>query len=243
VNPAITWATARRALRQLRHDPRTVALLVIVPAALLTLVRYMLDTAQAFSHAAPVLLGIFPFLLLFLVTSVTMLRERTSGTLERLLTTALGKLDLLLGYGIAFTAVALVSVGVSVAVSVLLGMHLAGGIGWLLLVASIDAILGIALGLLCSAFATTEFQALQMMPIIVLPQLLVCGLFVPRVQMAAWLRWAADVLPVPYAAEALQQVALDGSIGAAYTRDVAVLFASAAAALLLGAATLRRRTD
>lgn len=242
MNLAITWATARRVLTQLRHDPRTVALLVVVPAALLALVRYMLDDRPAFSHAAPALLGVFPFLLMFLVTSVTMLRERTSGTLERLLTTPLGKLDLLLGYALAFTAVALVSVCVSVATASLLGMNLAGAIGWLLLVASCDAVLGVALGLLSSAFAATEFQALQMMPVVVLPQLLVCGLFVPRAQMAAPLRWAADLLPVPYAVEALQQVAVGKSISGDYTRDLLVLVAFAVAALLVGAATLRRRT-
>lgn len=242
MNPAMTLATARRVITQLRHDPRTVVLLIVVPTALMVLLRYVFDSRQVFSSLAPSLLGIFPFVLMFLVTSITTLRERTSGTLERLMTTPLGKLDLLLGYAIAFGLVAVVQVVVAVLVSVAFGLHLVGSFWLLLLVTVVDALLGVAMGLLASAFARTEFQAIQFMPVIVFPQLLLCGLFHPRGQMAIVLRWASDVMPVSYAVEALQRVATEPTAGATYIRDVVVVAACCVGALVLAAATLRRRT-
>ncbi|MDQ2749642.1 MAG: ABC transporter permease [Pseudonocardiales bacterium] len=240
MNPAMTLATARRVLFQLRHDPRTVALMVVVPSLLMVLLRYVFNSTLVFSSIAPALLGFFPFLLMFLVTSITTLRERTSGTLERLMTTPMAKLDLLLGYALAFSLVAVVQVVVAIAVSLWLGMDLAGSIGWLLLVAALDALLGVALGLLASAFARTEFQAVQFMPVIVLPQLLLCGLFHPRSEMATALRWASDLLPLSYAVSAMQRVAGATTIGASYVRDVTVVACCAVLALVLAAATLRR---
>ena len=237
---AMTLATARRVLLQLRHDPRTVALMIVVPALLMVLLRYVFDSAAVFSAIAPALLGFFPFLLMFLVTSITTLRERTSGTLERLMTTPMAKLDLLVGYALAFSLVAVVQVAVAVAVSLWLGMDLAGSLWWLLLVAVLDALLGVALGLLASAFARTEFQAVQFMPVVVLPQLLLCGLFHPRAQMATLLRWLSDVMPLSYAVSALQRVAGAPTVGATYLRGVLVVASCALLALALAAATLRR---
>jgi ABC-2 type transport system permease protein len=234
--------TAERVLRQLRRDPRTVALLIVVPSLLMTLLRYVFDSESAFSAVAPALLGIFPFLLLFLVTSIATLRERTSGTLERLMTTPLVKLSLLAGYASAFALVALVQVVVTTSVCLLLGMTVHGSLVWMLLVTMTDALLGVALGLLASAFAATEFQAIQLMPVVVLPQLLLCGLFQPRPEMAQLLRWAADVLPVTYAVDALQRVAAGSSVTGDLVRDFCVLAGFVVAALILAAASLRRTT-
>src|SRR4051812_10764381 len=189
---AALMATSRRVLRQLQHDPRTVALMVVVPSVLLVMLRYVFNSGAVFSRIAPALLGFFPFLLMFLVTSIATLRERTSGTLERLLTTPIARIDLLGGYALAFGCIAVIQVALAVAVSLSLGLDVSGPLWGLVLVALLDALLGIAMGLLASAFARTEFQAVQFMPLIVLPQLLVCGLFRPRGQMADVLRWFSD---------------------------------------------------
>jgi ABC-2 type transport system permease protein len=242
MNVASTLATAKRVLTQLRHDPRTIALMVLVPSVLMIMLRYVFNTEQFFSRLAPSLLGFFPFLLMFLVTSITTLRERTSGTLERLLTTPMAKLDLLVGYALAFSLIALVQVALAVSVSIWLGLSLAGSVWALLLVGLLDALLGVALGLFASAFARTEFQAVQFMPVVVLPQLLVCGLFVPRAQMADVLRWFSDAMPLSYAVEALQRVAGASSLGVEYWRGAAVLAGVAVLALCLAAATLPRST-
>jgi ABC-2 type transport system permease protein len=231
--------TAGRVLRQLRHDPRTLALMIGVPTGLMILLRYVLDTEFVFSRVAPKLLGIFPFTLMFLVTSIATLRERTSGTLERLMTTPLPKLALIAGYELAFSVVAAVQVAVTTSVSLWLGMTVAGPLAWLFVITGVDALLGVALGLLASAFSRTEFQAIQMMPLVVFPQLLLCGLFVPRAHMATVLRWAADVLPVSYAVEALQHVA-DADLDGAFARDLLVLVAFVVGSLVAAALTLRR---
>lgn len=241
MNPRMTLATARRVLTQLRHDPRSVALMILVPPLLMILLRYVFNSAATFGRLAPALLGFFPFLLMFLTTSVTMLRERTSGTLERLLTTPAGKLDLLAGYGIAFSLVAAVQVVLAVLISLPLGLSIAGSLGWLMLVALLNALLGVALGLLASAFANTEFQALQFMPVVILPQLLLCGLFHPRSHMARPLAWASEVMPLSYAVDALQHVTTTSTLGGSYWRDTAILAGCSLAGLCLAAATLHRR--
>src|SRR5919201_61068 len=118
MSPRITLQTTARILRQLRHDPRTIALLLVVPTLLLTLMRYVFDAQpQIFDRVGLIMLGVFPFIAMFLITSVAMLRERTTGTLERLLTTPMHKLDLLLGYGLAFALAAAVQAGVVSAVA------------------------------------------------------------------------------------------------------------------------------
>jgi ABC-2 type transport system permease protein len=244
MSPRITLATAARILRQLRHDRRTVALLLIVPAVLLAVLYFMYDGAGGlFDRVALIMLGIFPFVIMFLVTSIAMLRERTSGTLERLLTTPLAKLDLLFGYGLAFSLAAVVQGAVATGVAYwLLGLRTTGHAGLVVLIAVVNAVLGVALGLLCSAFARTEFQAVQFLPVVVVPQILLCGLFVPRGQMAGWLQGISDALPLTYAVGALIQVGRFAEATATMWRDVVIVAGAAVVALVLAAATLRRRT-
>ncbi|MEO8749048.1 MAG: ABC transporter permease [Allobranchiibius sp.] len=242
MSPKLTLVTAVRVLTQLRHDPRTVVLMLLMPSVLLVMLRYVFDSAAIFTRSAPALLGFFPFLMMFLVTSIATLRERTSGTLERLLTTPMAKLDLIAGYAVAFSALALVQVALAVAVSLWMGLSLDGAVWALVLIAALDALLGVALGLLASAFARTEFQAVQFMPVIVLPQLLVCGLFQPRDQMAPVLRWFSDAMPLTYAVEALQQVASSPSVDGTFLRGLLVLTGGTLAALVAATATLRRST-
>lgn len=244
LTPARTTATAARVLRQLRHDPRTVVLLLIVPVLMITLLRYVFDDSpQTFDSIGASLLGIFPLITMFLVTSIATLRERTSGTLERLLAMPLGKGDLIAGYALAFAAVAVVQSVLATALSVrVLGLDVIGSPWLLLLVALLDALLGTALGLFVSAFAASEFQAVQFMPAVIFPQLLLCGLFTPRDQMHPALEALSDVLPMSYAVDAMNQVLRHKDITADFVSDIAVVAGCALVVLGLGAATLRRRT-
>jgi len=230
---------------QLRRDRRTIVLIVAVPCVLQTLLKEIFSgRPEIFQQVGTPLLGLFPFVLMFVVTSVTMLRERTSGTLERLMTMPIGKGDVLAGYGGAFglvaaaqaTVVALLAFGA-------LGLEVAGP-RWAVVVLAVgNALLGMSLGLFVSAFANTEFQAVQFMPAIVFPQMLLCGLFVAREEMATWLRVISALLPLTYAYDALAKVAAGGPYDARFLLDVAVMLGSIVVALTLGAATLRRRTD
>ena len=239
-----TWATALRVLTQLRRDPRTVALIVVVPVALLALLRFVFDgQPETFDRIGGPLVGIFPLITMFLVTSITMLRERTTGTLERLMTLPLAKLDLLAGYGIAFALVAALQGAVVAGVAFLmLDLDVAGSAVVVVLLAILNALLGTSLGLFASAFARTEFQAVQFMPAFIFPQLLLCGLFVARDQMAPALEAISWALPMTYAYDALERVTVDGELGAGGAISVGVTAAVTLLALALGAVTLRRRT-
>jgi ABC-2 type transport system permease protein len=239
-----TTATALRVLTQLRRDPRTIALLVLVPALLVTLLRFVFDgQEQTFDRLGGPLIGLFPFMTMFLVTSITMLRERTGGTLERLMSMPVGKLDLLTGYGLAFAAVAAVQAGITAGVAfLLLDLDVAGSVTAVIALAIGNAVLGMSLGLFVSAFARTEFQAVQFLPAFVFPQLLLCGLFVERARMAGALEAASDALPLSYAFDALDRVASGSDFGSRGWLDVTVIVGVTLVALGLGALTLQRRT-
>jgi ABC-2 type transport system permease protein len=244
VSARVTFATARRVLWQIRRDPRTVALLLVVPSALLVLLRYVFDSEpRAFQSIGAPLCGLFPFIIMFLITSIAMLRERTTGTLERLMTLPLAKADLLAGYGLAFGALAAIqAVVVCVVGFVALGLHAPHGALLVGVLAVLNAVLGMALGLFMSAFAQTEFQAVQFMPAVILPQLLLCGLFVARDQMAPLLYDLSYALPLTYAYDALHRATVAAPLGAGLVVDVAVVIGATLGALGLGAVTLRRRT-
>lgn len=237
-------ATTGRILRQLSHDPRTLALIFVVPCVLLGLLRWLFDEkTQIFDAFAPVLLGVFPFIIMFIVTSITTVRERISGTMERLMATPIGKLDLLAGYMIAFGILAVVqALLASTVLLYFIGIDIQGPDWFLILMALADALLGTALGLFVSAFARSEFQAVQFMPAFVLPQLLICGLFVPLTQMPDLLESIAYCLPLTYAVDALAQVATNTAVTSDAWRDIWLVLGFALSALLLGAATLRRKS-
>ena len=220
------------------------AMLLLLPTLLMTLLWWMfLDTpVDVFDRIGPSLLALFPFFIMFLVTSVTTLRERSSGTLERLLAMPMGKLDFLFGYALAFGVMAALQATIAVAVSVgLLDMTVTGPVWLLVVVAVADAVLGSALGLFVSAFAQTEFQAVQFMPAVVVPQILLCGLLVPRDQLPTVLEAISNVLPLSYAVDAMQSLVATSDTGDVWA-DLGIIAGFTVAGLALGAATLRRRT-
>jgi ABC-2 type transport system permease protein len=243
-------ATTSRILRQLAADHRSMAMILVVPSAVITLMYFMFHDVphppflpSPFINVCLILLGLFPLIVMFLITSITMQRERASGTLERILTTPLRRFDLLAAYGSAFSVAAAAQAVLACAVSFwFLGFRTAGSPALVVLIAIVNAVLGVGLGLLCSAFARTEFQAVQFMPVVIVPQLLLCGIIVPRDALPEWLRWISDALPATYALEALQQVAFPTGTTATAVRDIAVVIAFALGTLALAAGTLRRRT-
>ena len=243
MNPRITLATAGRILSQLRHDHRTVALMLLVPCVLLGLLAWIFadSPTPVFDSIGASLLGVFPFVIMFIVTSVSTLRERTGGTLERLMTTPLGKGDLMVGYAIAFGVVAIVQSIIATAFAIYVcGLDISGPVWILTAIALLDALLGTALGLLASGFARTEFQAVQFMPAFVLPQFLLCGLLVARDQMPSVLSTISDWLQLSYAVDAMKEVTVNAS--PEVTKDFLVMVAWIIVSLVLGSLTLRRRT-
>ncbi|KGI68262.1 antibiotic ABC transporter permease [Mycolicibacterium rufum] len=225
-------------------------MILFVPSLIIALMYFMFDNLPTrpgvpspFDNACLVMLGVFPLIVMFLITSITMQRERVSGTLERILTTPLRRLDLPAAYGTAFSLAAAAQATLACLVSFwLLGLDTAGNPAWVFVIAILNAVLGVGLGLLCSAFARTEFQAVQFMPLIIAPQLLLCGIIVPRDQLPDWLQWISNAMPASYALEALRQVGAHTELTSVAVRDGAIVAGFAVVALGLAAATLRRRT-
>lgn len=240
-----TVITAARVLGQLRHDHRSVALILVVPCILIGLLAWVYaDTDSGlFDRIGPALLGVFPLVVMFVVTSVSTLRERRSGTLERLWTTPVTKGGFVAGYALAFGLMSVLQALIAVAFAMwVCGLDLEGPVWQLIVVAVLDAVLGTCLGLLASGFARTEFQAVQFMPAFILPQFLLCGLLVPRDAMPDVLHWISDVLPLSYAVDAMKTLATSTDSGGDVAKDCAILGGFIVLAVIGGAATLRRRT-
>ena len=243
MNGVRLFATAGRVLRQLSHDPRSIALMLVAPSLLVGLFAWLFsDQEGVFDQFGGPILGLFPFIVMFLVTSITTLRERRSGTLERLMTTPIGKAEFILGYAFAFGLMAMLQAIVTVTFAVwVCGLDVEGPVWQLGLVAIVDAILGTALGLLASAFARTEFQAVQFMPLIVFPQIILGGLFMPRADMPEVLYAISDWLPLSYAIDTINAVMADDE-GWDVFGPLLIVVAFAVGALVLASLTLRRRT-
>jgi len=237
----LALTTTGRVLAQLRFDHRTVALILLLPCLLLGLIAWMFDGTPVLDQFGPMLVGLFPLIVMFLVTSVATLRERQSGTLERLMTTPLRKGDFVAGYALAFAALALLQSLVVVGFALAVGMDVLGPLWLVLAVAMLDAVLGCCLGLAASALARSEFQAVQMMPAVIFPQLITCGLLMPRDQMPEVLEWLSRVFPLTYAVEAMQTLAAGGE-WADVQGAVGAIALFIVGAVVLGVATLRRRT-
>jgi ABC-2 type transport system permease protein len=200
-------------------------------------------TPGTFDRIGPLMLGLFPFLMMFLITSIAVLRERTQGTLDRLMASPIGRGDLIGGYAIAYTVVAIVQAVVTMTVALWwLDLPNAGSLWLTLLLVTLQALLGVALGLFLSAFAHNEFQAVQFFPAVVLPQFLLAGLLVPIDRLPGWLEVAARVMPLTYAFEALNRIMRLGRpiSDDRVALDLAVLAGSALVLLITGSLTLRR---
>ncbi len=237
-----TIATAERVLKQLRHDHRTIALLLVVPLFLMTLVSWVFSE-RVFQSIGLLMLGIFPFITMFLVTSIATLRERQTGTLERLLSMPLAKADFIIGYQLAFAVVSLVQSVTAVLYAVyLLDLQCAGPLWMVILVALSVAQLGTALGLAVSALAQSEFQAVQFMPAIIIPQFFLCGLFVPREQLNSALNAVSDVMPLSYAVDVLARMTVDSTIASETWQKFGVIWLFVVGSVAVGALTLRRRS-
>ena len=251
MNPRMLAATTARVLNQLRHDHRSIAMILVVPSVLLAVVYWLYENEtlppgvpRTFDRIGPIMLAIFPFVIMFLITSITMLRERTSGTLERLMTTPIHKADLLFGYGIAFALMAALQSAIATGVAYwVFGLDIKGDAALVVLVAVGNAVLGVSLGLFCSAFARTEFQAVQFMPIVVIPQILLCGLFVARDRMNDVFHTLSDWMPLTYSVRALQEITANADPTGEMWHDLWIMAGILIGLLVLASFTLRRKSS
>ena len=241
-----TFAVTLRVLRQLRRDHRSIGMVLIAPLFLLWVLQLTFqDVPGVFDRVGPMLLGTFPFVTMFLVTSITMLRERNQGTLDRNMVSPIGRGDIMAGYAIAFLVLAAAQCGLALVVARwVLDMTIAGNLWQVLLIVLALAMYGTMLGLGLSAYAQTEFQAVQFMPLFLLPQIFLSGLLVPIEGMASSLEWISTVIPLRYSFDALVEVMVRGRSmwSSDLAGEVVVTLLVPVALVGLGSLTMKRST-
>ncbi len=190
---------------------------------------------------APAYIGLIVFFLVFLLTTLVFLRERSQGTLERLFATPVSRVELVLGYMVGFGIFALLQSLVILLFAVyVVQVHIAGNLGDVFLILAVLAIGAINLGIYLSTFARTEFQIIQFIPIVITPQGLLGDFIFPLDAMPEVLQWLGRLMPLTYANQALRAVMIRGEGLQAILPHLIVLIAFAIAMVLLAATTLRR---
>ena len=239
-----TGAVALRVLRQISHDHRSIAMMLLLPLFLLWILKLTFaGVPLVFDRIGPMLLGTFPFVTMFLVTSIVMLRERNQGTLDRLMVSPIGRGDIMVGYAVAFLVIAALQSVLTLSLAIgWLGMPMHGALWAALVLVFALGLYGVALGLACSSFAHTEFQAVQFMPLLILPQIFLAGLLAPVERMATWLGWLSTVIPLRYSFRALDNVMVLGDplFGHSTVTDAVVTLLVPVMLLAAGTLTLRR---
>ena len=237
-----TLAIMERIIRQVVKDRRTIALLIVTPVIVMSLVGFSLtEQKEILNRIAPGLLAVFVFFFTFMLTGVSFLRERAEGTLERLLTTTVGRTHILGGYFLAFLVFAIIQTFVILAFTILvLQISYKGNLYDIVALLMLWVIVPVSLGIFISTFARNEFQVIQFIPVIFAPQLFLSGVIIPVKQMPLILEWISNVLPLTYAVEGLQRIMINGDSILDVWLELAVISGFGAVLLIASAATLRR---
>lgn len=191
---------------------------------------------------APVFIGIFSFFFVFILTSIAFLRERSQGTIERVMASPMTRTELVIGYICGFTLFALVqSLMILLFVVFALQVHYSGNLALVFLVTALLTIGSVNLGIFLSTFAQNEFQIVQFIPLVFGIQVFLSGIFWPIAQLPAVLRPISYVLPLTYANDALRGVMLKGDDIAGIAWQLAALVIFALLMIILSALTMRRQ--
>ncbi len=232
---------ARRIIRQLQRDHRTFAMVLIVPLVVMTLIGLSFPQKNVLDYIAPALLAALGLFFGFLLTGISFLRERSQGTMERLMVSPISRLDIVLGYLAGFFVIALVqSALILFFVIYILDVRYNGSLWQIFLFQMIVVAGAVNLGIFISTFARNEFQVVQFIPLVILPQMFLCGLLWPVEQMPDYLQWLSNVLPLTYAVRGMRDIMLNGSSLLDTGLEVLVLLGFAAVMSAAAALTLRR---
>jgi len=235
------FTIAGRVMRQLIRDRRTIALLVIVPLVIASIAGVSIPNKMALDNAAPAVLATLILFFGFLITGISFLRERTQGTLERLMAAPMSRMDIVAGYLLGLLLFALVQTLILFFYMVyVLKVTYSGDLWQILVFQVLIGINAVCLGTFFSAFAKNEFQMIQFIPLIIIPQVFLCGLFIQISQMPNYLQWIAKFLPLTYGVEGIKALMLHGQNLLDIGKDIGVLAAYAVGLLILAALTLRR---
>lgn len=239
--PSQAFTIAGRVVRQLTRDRRTMALLFIVPLVVMTLIGLSFPQAGVLDYIAPALLATLALFFGFLLTGISFLRERSQGTLERLMASPLSRLDIVVGYLFGFFIFALAQTLIILLFTIyVLNVNYHGDL-WQIFVFQVVVIIGaVNLGIFISTFARNEFQMVQFIPLIILPQVFLCGVLWPVEQMPGYLQWLSIILPLTYAVDGLRNIMLSGKNLMDVGFELGVLVGFAIFISIIAAVTLRR---
>jgi len=239
--PRLAFTVASRVIRQLTRDRRTMGLIFIVPLVVMTLIGLSFPETSVLDYIAPALLATLALFFGFLLTGISFLRERSQGTLERLMASPISRLDLVVGYLCGFFLFALVQTLIILLFTIYVLKVSHHGDLWQIFVFQVIVIIGaVNLGIFISTFAKNEFQMVQFIPLIILPQVFLSGVLWPVEQMPDYLQWISVVLPLTYAVEGLRDIMLSGQNMIDVSVELAVLVGFALLISVLAAITLRR---
>ena len=239
--PSQAFTIASRIMRQLIRDRRTLALIVLVPVVVMTLIGLSFPEGNVLDFIAPALLATLALFFSFLLTGISFLRERSQGTMERLMASPVSRLDIVVGYLFGFFIFALTQTLIIVLFTIyVLDVHYYGNL-WQIFVFQTIVITGaVNLGIFISTFARNEFQMVQFIPLILFPQIFLCGVIWPVEQMPDYLQWLSVILPLRYAVDGLRDIMLAGKNLTDVWFELVVLVGFAAVMSVLAAITLRR---
>lgn len=242
MSPDRTLAIAERIIRQIVKDRRSAALIIVAPLIVMSLVGFsLIDQKPILNRVAPGLLGTFVMFFTFLLTGVSFLRERAQGTLERLMTTTVARGDILVGYLLGFLLFATIQAAVILTFTIVaLKIEYQGNIIEIVAVLLLVVMVAVNLGIFVSTFANNEFQVVQFIPIVLLPQIFLSGVIIPTDQMPAVMEAISVVLPLTYAVEGLREIMVMGQSLADVWTDLVILAGFGLGLLIAAVATLRR---
>ena len=232
---------AGRLMRQLLRDRRTLGLIVVVPLVIMSLIGLSFPYEGILNNIAPALLTTMALFFSFLLTGISFLRERSQGTMERLMVSPVSRLDVVIGYLFGFFLFALTQTLIIVLFTIYaFGIEFQGDL-WQILVFQVFVITGaVTLGIFTSTFARNEFQMVQFIPLIIVPQIFLSGVLWPVEQMPDYLQWLSAVMPLRYAIDGLNDIMLQGKNLLDVGFELAMLAGFAVVTSILAAITLRR---
>ncbi len=237
-----TLVIAGRVMLQVIRDRRTIVLILVVPLVIASITGFSIPDKSSLDVFSPAILATLILFFGFLITGISFLRERTQGTLERLLASPISKMDVVAGYLLGLLLFALIQTLIMFFYMVyVLGIHYRGDIWQILIFQILIGINAVCLGTFFSAFARNEFQMIQFIPLVIIPQVFVSGLFIPVNQLPVVLEWASKFMPLTYGVEGIRALMLQGQSLLDIGTDIGVLVAYAVVLLGLAALTLKQK--
>ncbi|MBI2853999.1 MAG: ABC transporter permease [Chloroflexi bacterium] len=237
-----TLAIAVRIVRQFLRDRRTLGMLFVVPLLVMTLVGFSFPAGQGIlDYIAPALLAAMALFFVFILTGVSFLRERSQGTMERLMVSPVARIEIIVGYLLGFILFAALQALIILFYTIfVLKVHYAGSLWQIFVFQLIITVVALNLGLFVSTYARNELQVIQFIPLVLVPQFFLSGLLWPVEQMNHVLQYLSKVMPLTYSVDGLRKIMLEGMTLGDVWKDLVILVGFAAVMTVLGAMALRR---